>query len=395
MTSHPPTRAAALARLAAFAPRAGRAYAAGRSRIAEGHPHVSGLSPYLRHRAVTEAEVAGAILERHAPDAAEAIVREVIWRTYFKGWLERRPSVWTDYWRDLAAARDRLATEGGLRRGWEDACTGRTGIPPLDAWAGELAATGWLHNQARLWFASIWIHTLRLPWALGADFFLRHLLDGDAASNTLSWRWVAGLHTRGKAYAADAEAIAHATGGAFDARALAAQLARPDEVRALDGPAPPPPGPVPADAPLPRGRIGLLLHEDDLHPGWLLARGLEPAGTAALLATDGRSPLTVARPVRDFARALTEDAVAAMPAPGPVTDDGAEIARWARGFDHVVAPHAPVGALRTRLDGAGIATVRPLRDWDAAAWPHATAGFFTFRRATDAILATIPSDGID
>jgi deoxyribodipyrimidine photo-lyase len=64
----------------------------------------------------------------------------------------------------------------------------------------ELVETGYLHNHARMWFASIWIFTLRLPWELGADFFLRHLLDGDAASNTLSWRWVAGLHTKGKHY---------------------------------------------------------------------------------------------------------------------------------------------------------------------------------------------------
>ena len=43
-----------------------------------------------------------------------------------------------------------------------------------------------------MWFASIWIFTLKLPWQKGAEFFLRELYDGDAASNTLSWRWVAG-----------------------------------------------------------------------------------------------------------------------------------------------------------------------------------------------------------
>ena len=53
-----------------------------------------------------------------------------------------------------------------------------------------------------MWFASIWIHTLELQWELGADFFLKHLLDGDPASNTLSWRWVAGIHTKGKNYIA-------------------------------------------------------------------------------------------------------------------------------------------------------------------------------------------------
>lgn len=53
-----------------------------------------------------------------------------------------------------------------------------------------------------LWFASVWIFTLRPPWELGADLFMRQLLDGDPASNTLSWRWVAGMHTRGKHYLA-------------------------------------------------------------------------------------------------------------------------------------------------------------------------------------------------
>jgi hypothetical protein len=55
-----------------------------------------------------------------------------------------------------------------------------------------------------MWFASIWIFTLKLPWQQGAAFFLEHLFDGDAASNTLSWRWVAGLQTKGKHYLAKA-----------------------------------------------------------------------------------------------------------------------------------------------------------------------------------------------
>ena len=70
-----------------------------------------------------------------------------------------------------------------------------------------------MHNHARLWFASIWIFTLKLPWELGAAFFLEHLHDGDPASNTLSWRWVAGLHTKGKNYVASADNIEKFTDG--------------------------------------------------------------------------------------------------------------------------------------------------------------------------------------
>ncbi|BAU31831.1 deoxyribodipyrimidine photo-lyase [Microcella alkaliphila] len=99
-----------------------------------------------------------------------------------------------------------------------------------------------------MWFASIWIFTLRLPWQLGADVFLRNLLDGDPASNTLSWRWVAGLQTRGKTYQATADNIARFTDGRYRPRGLAT-TAEP-----LDGPPPPPAGAAPEQRPLTRGR---------------------------------------------------------------------------------------------------------------------------------------------
>ena len=84
---------------------------------------------------------------------------------------------------------------------------GRTGIDCFDTWVEELRETNYLHNHSRMWFASIWIFTLGLPWQLGARFFMRHLLDGDASSNTLSWRWVAGMHTNKKPYLASKENI--------------------------------------------------------------------------------------------------------------------------------------------------------------------------------------------
>jgi deoxyribodipyrimidine photo-lyase len=87
----------------------------------------------------------------------------------------------------------------------ERAVNGQTGLTCFESWVTELVETGYLHNHARMWFASIWILTLGLPWRLGAVFLYRHLLDGDAASNTLGWRWVAGLQTRGKPYPADAK----------------------------------------------------------------------------------------------------------------------------------------------------------------------------------------------
>ena len=59
-----------------------------------------------------------------------------------------------------------------------------------------------MHNHTRMWFASIWIFTLNLPWELGAELFMKYLFDGDSASNTLGWRWVAGIQTKGKHYLA-------------------------------------------------------------------------------------------------------------------------------------------------------------------------------------------------
>ncbi|MFZ4747891.1 MAG: FAD-binding domain-containing protein [Sphingomonas sp.] len=164
--------------------RAGQAYADGRNTDGgrDGPVSVSRLSPYLRYRAISEREVVAAVLDRHSLVAAEKFIQEVLWRTYWKGWLELRPSVWQRF----VDERDRQRESFPNARAIVAAETGMTGIEGFDDWARELVDTGYMHNHARMWFASIWIFTLRLPWALGADFFLRHLLDADAASNTLS-----------------------------------------------------------------------------------------------------------------------------------------------------------------------------------------------------------------
>ncbi|WBO58085.1 hypothetical protein GT370_12535 [Acidocella sp. MX-AZ03] len=209
----PPIREAGLARLAAFTPRAGRAYAAGRNTDpGPGAPSaVSGLSPYLRHRLVSEVEVISAVIARHGAGGAEKFIQEVFWRIYWKGWLELRPALWTSYRQRLAALRE----DAALMPRAVQAMRGETGIGCFDAWARELAQTGTLHNHTRMWFASIWCFTLKLPWLLGADFFFQHLLDADAASNLLSWRWVAGCQTPNKPYIARAANIAHYSNGRF------------------------------------------------------------------------------------------------------------------------------------------------------------------------------------
>ena len=223
-----PSAAAARAQLDAFAPYAGAAYAQMRNFDlgADAHSHVSTLSPYVRMRVLDEADLSRAVLAGMPAGAthgfADKFIAEVWWRTYWKGWMEQRPAVWASYRDDLTRVHNAVQTQSGLRQRWQAACLGQTGIAAFDHWARELAQTGYLHNNARMWFASIWIFTLDLPWQLGADFFLRHLLDGDAAVNTLSWRWVAGIQTVGKTYLADPVNIAKFTQGRFtDVQGLA------------------------------------------------------------------------------------------------------------------------------------------------------------------------------
>ncbi len=169
-------------------------YARDRNHVIPGHPSVSRLSPAIRHRLITEAEVVAAVLRVHAFSRVEKFIQEVYWRRYWKSWLSLRPEVWSEFLRDLEA----MGENPAVRRIEES----RSGNRVIDHFARELVTTGYLHNHARMWFAGWWVHEARLPWQAGAAFFFRHLLDGDPASNTLSWRWVAGLQTPGKTYLA-------------------------------------------------------------------------------------------------------------------------------------------------------------------------------------------------
>lgn len=369
--SFPMTREAGLARLAAVTPRLGRIYAAERNADPgpEAAPSTSALSPYLRRRLITEAEVAAAAQQAHG-EGAEKFVTEVLWRTYFKGHLETHPAAWSDYLRLVAEGEAQLAGNAGLRRIYERAIEGRAGIDGFDAWARELVGTGWLHNHTRMWFASIWIFTLRLPWALGADFFLRHLLDGDPASNTLSWRWVAGLHTRGKNYLARADNIRRYTDGRHDPQGL------DEEAEALEEAQPPRREPLPRADDLPAGEIALLLHLDDLHPESLPLKGTEVTRVGGFLA---HAPGASAQ-VRAADEAAMADALARAAAHFGCAADLAE-SGWA-GDLPVVTAWAPVGPSAEALPSCA----RIRRPWDEAAWPHATKGFFQLRSKIPQIL---------
>ncbi len=160
--------------------------------------NISCISPYVTHGVINEIEIIKKSLKKYSFVKNEKFIQEVLWRVYWKGWLELRPDVWTDFKYSLK----KLKKEYENNNKYIEAINAKTNIDVFNSWVNELKNFNYLHNHTRMWFASIWIFSLKLPWQLGAEFFLQHLYDGDAASNTLGWRWVAGVQTKGKHYIA-------------------------------------------------------------------------------------------------------------------------------------------------------------------------------------------------
>ena len=178
----------------------------------EKRSNVSCLSPYISHGIVNEQEIIKKSLGKFSFSKNEKFIQEVLWRTYWKGWLELRPNVWSDYLTELIKIKENLKNN----QNYKNAIEGKTKIDCFNQWVIELKENNYLHNHTRMWFASIWIFTLELPWQLGAEFFMQHLYDGDAASNTLGWRWVAGVQTQGKHYLASEWNIKKFTANRFN-----------------------------------------------------------------------------------------------------------------------------------------------------------------------------------
>ena len=156
------------------------------------------LSPYIRYRLLSEEDIIKKTLSINSFAKIEKFIQEIYWRTYWKGWLEHRPEVYDDY----LTQKNKLLQNLSNTSTYKKAINGETNLTFFNDWAKKLKEDGYLHNHVRMWFASIWIFTLDLPWQLGANFFMENLLDGDPASNTLSWRWVSGIQTKGKHYLA-------------------------------------------------------------------------------------------------------------------------------------------------------------------------------------------------
>ncbi len=404
----PATRAAALARWQDFIGTA-PAYGAARNHVLPGHDNVSRLSAAIRHRVVLREELLAALFAAHPFARVEKLAQELLWRDYWRAWLALRPAVWRDWVDGVARARAELAPAAARRLAAIEA--GSSGMAVMDGFARELVATGYMHNHARMWFASWWVHVERLPWQLGAGFFLRHLVDADAASNTLSWRWVAGLHTAGKRYfvrRSNIEKYLHASLRA-DTRGLDAV---DDAVIAgIEAASPPPrvlhPEPLdaatalPADDALPPAaqRWGLWIHDEDSCVEQSPLRTLTPA---ALIATfDDVTATDLAQGVarRACSRAALQDAVARarqhygadLPhefVAGGVSEHWpAAVARIAAALqlDGLIALRPGVGPLADQLAEAralwqrqGLALRLVARDSDRIGLRHARGGYFGY-----------------
>ena len=400
-----PNRDYGLKRLNGFIEKAGRHYQTHRNGDfgRESHTNVSVLSPYLRHRIISETEVLQAVLSRHSPSEAFKFVQEVFWRSYWKGWLEHRSHLWPEYHRALPASFARWAQSSRALKAYEAAIGAQTQIPIFNEWCEELKETGYLHNHARMWFASIWVFTLRLPWQLGADFFVRHLLDGDPASNTLGWRWVAGLHTVGKCYLATAKNIRTCAEQRLMGRTdnelglnrlstttftIAEQLSA-EGLQKTDIHWCTPETANESGYRCNKGRTALLVTEEDLtwvpmqHPDALVA--LSTSSRSALADNSAIVHQFVSASICDAVERISDrpELQSAALADQPLGDDA--LVHWLteQKIDEVLCAYVPIGPIRLRLDTLkgtlackGISLRLQMRDYDRVVWPHTSKGFF-------------------
>jgi deoxyribodipyrimidine photo-lyase len=248
-----------------------------------------------------------------------------------------------------------------------------------------------------MWFASIWIFTLCLPWALGADFFLRHLVDADAASNTLSWRWVAGLQTAGKTYLATTDNIARYTDGRFAPKGLATVAVIPPDLTVVNQ------RPVPFAAQLDREKSALLLvTPDDMNPESLF--GTRAAIKAAVVAADpatlwgDNARVFVASASRDAAERVSTAFQCPTDTLNTLNVETLITQAKEAGAEQIITPYAPVGSVADllaefapRLEQEGIPMIQIRRCWDEKFWPHATKGFFPFKEKIPNILSDMSS----
>lgn len=392
-----PTREAGLKRLKEFAPLAGETYSNERNFdfSSTKKNSVSALSPWIKHRLITEEEVLIEILKYHSPHSAMKFIQEVFWRGYFKGWLEQHPTVWSHHNEKLIKEYTKLENNKFIKENYMSAINGETGIECFDFWCEQLKSTGYLHNHVRMWFASIWVFTLKLPMELGADFFMLHLIDADAASNTLSWRWVSGLHTKGKAYAARASNIEKFTNGQFNPSGQLVEDISP-LTENIDHPLVSLPQ---LDKSIQKDAV-LLVTEEDCSPETSLEiKDFEVEILPLYLEKKYPRWIEPNNSVRFFSNTAVQNTCQRL---GQLGVEKIDKTKWTDtileasdrlGTKNIIIPKVPVGAVKSKLRKVkknlaehDIYIYEHYKNYDMYTWQHASKGFFKLKKQIPNIL---------
>ena len=392
-----PTREAGLKRLKEFAPLAGETYSNERNFdfSSTKKNSVSALSPWIKHRLITEEEVLIEILKYHSPHSAMKFIQEVFWRGYFKGWLEQHPTVWSHHNEKLIKEYTKLENNKFIKKSYMSAINGETGIECFDFWCEQLKSTGYLHNHVRMWFASIWVFTLKLPMELGADFFMLHLIDADAASNTLSWRWVSGLHTKGKAYAARASNIEKFTNGQFNPSGQLVEDISP-LTENIDHPLVSLPQ---LDKSIQKDAV-LLVTEEDCSPETSLeTKDLEVEILPLYLEKKYPRWIQPNNSIRFFSNTAVQNTCQRL---GQLGVEKIDKTKWTDtileasdrlGTKNIIIPKVPVGAVKSKLRKVkknlaehDIYINEHYKNYDMYTWQHASKGFFKLKKQIPNIL---------
>lgn len=167
---------------------------------------VTRLSPYLRHGCITLREAFDDVQSRFGP-SAEKLLFEFAWRDYWRCvWYQEGDNILSEMEAPKVAIKHLPLNDFVLK--------GQTGLPCMDAFIDDLLEIGYVHNHGRMWLASYIVHHLKMDWREAADWFEAHLLDGDTASNHLSWQWVASTNSA-KPYFFNKENLSRYTANQF------------------------------------------------------------------------------------------------------------------------------------------------------------------------------------
>ena len=335
------------------------------------HNNVSKLSPFLKRRFISEEEVLRIVLKNNEMKNIQKFIDEVFWRTYWRGWLETHPWVYSNY-----------------KSNKEDVIIPhKTGIECFDHWVEELIDTGYLHNHSRMWFASIWIFTLGFSWQSGAKFFEDNLLDFCPASNTLSWRWVAGIQTIGKPYIARAENVKEFTKSRFYPKNQLKENLNLNFENLSNGKA----LKFNGTKFQPSGNeenIGLLLNKNDLSINQYFDEKSIKYSSCLYVKKHGK------KLIDNFQNSLhldicnnVDDII--------LTNNFEQIYEWLKDkkIKNLVIPYETIGNeiftnknFLNKLDSLNVNYKFHLRDWEYNAFPHCTKGFFNFKKMISEII---------